>query len=1540
MSRIALALLVLLASFPSDARDYQLSATNADLPTCSSNNWQQGISGGIRTYHCVNGSVSLSSGDNITATSQAILSADAGFSFAGSNIIGSSTTVVDLVSSSGSTTWQESNNRLFGNYRAADTPVTLNNVDVQGAITTGGAITIQSGSVSGDVRSNNHGIRLKNTNVQGAVFANGDIVVDGSSVSGSIETPNNALTIIDSTITGNLTANGDIIVTRSDVSGNITTPNNALMVTDSTIKGSLTANGDIIVTRSDVSGNITTPNNSVTITGANVVGSVSANGNVVIDNTSVTGNLTSTSNQVTLNNASYVLGDVTAGKPNWGVVNINGGSVVEGNCLYNTVPANACGASVLPSAVALYHLEEQVWDGRANEVLDASGNSLHGRAVNGAVTAIATPALPTLNNLGTCGYGVFNKSSNQYLEIPDSPLLDFEQTLTISTWVYPKDYPNSGLMSIVSKDGNYEFHLDSSGRVYWYWEIQGAGYHVLTSTKSIPKNKWSHITIRYDRNRSNQRQAIFINGQLDSSNNIFGRLRTNNLPLQIGQDQNFSGRAFDGFIDEVQIFSQALSNAQILQLYRQRHLCGGHIPQCFSDDFNRSELGQDWVAFKSIGNFTPRIVDNRLRLTEAIGNQATAVTYQRIFPAANNLVQVELDYYAWANLTGNGADGVSLIFSDATVTPRTGGFGGSLGYAQRTDTNPNTPGFAGGWLGIGLDEWGNFANPTEGRVGGVGFRPQSITVRGSQASNYRYLTHQTVSPNIDTRNTNTPAPGDRYLIEIDSRNASQVLLSIRRTRNNSTTTILNQYSIPLNQQGAIPEEFFLSLAGSTGASVNNHEIDNFRVCALKSRPVGAQINHFRITLPQQALTCDVADVSVRACANSDCSNTFTDPVTAYLTPNSLPSATGGWVNGSTLTLNNGIGLTQLRRNEAGTVDVGVSGSNPTAVAFNNTQCSYNGSDFSANNCTVNFLDSGFIVDVPNAYANQTVTGTIKAVRKDNASQQCLPSFGNVQKSVAFWSEYLNPTANNSGFQSVTVGVNGTPIGQSANNATSISLNFNQNGEASFPISYREVGSLALHARFTGSGDEQDLLLEGQDSFIRVPKALVLSAKSFYDSDGKCAAADMSCNVFARADENFDLNIRAEAVVADPVDASDDLTIHNYQQQNIALQHTLVQPSAGQSGVLGVNEYTHLLGGTTTVAQKVSEVGVFDFSLVAPTHYLGLDLASANLPIAVTSTGSIGRFIPAYFDVSPMTVTLAAACSTGGQPFTYLGQPFSYANNPGLYLQPKSGSGSDTLNYLIGDWWRYENSWTERDYSDAANDLSIVFTNQLDEPVTRQTASTSGVILDGERLSYQKPLQPKPVFNAAFNLTLSASDLTDQDGVCYRPNASPLCSGYTFSHIDGAMPLYWGKLVIQDVYGPETQALEQPIYVEHFTNNGFVRTIEDSCTALPAITGFTLQSDPNNNGYTVLTTGVAVPPQVLAEHSAANLNSGKRAIRFSAPGAGARGVIDSVLDLNAHNLLWLAEDKDGDGNFDQTTQGRAQFGLYRGSDRVIWWRESN
>lgn len=970
---------------------------------------------------------------------------------------------------------------------------------------------------------------------------------------------------------------------------------------------------------------------------------------------------------------------------------------------------------------------------------------------------------------------------------------------------------------------------------------------------------------------------------------------------------------------------------------------------CFEDDFNRSSLGQNWIPYTSTGSFTPSLISNRLRLTEDQNNQATAVTYQRIFPAAGNLVTVEFDYYAWANLTGDGADGVSIIFSDAEIIPRTGGFGGSLGYAPTTSSNPIKPGFAGGWLGVGLDEWGNYSNPTEGRVGGPGFRRQAVAIRGSEAASYRYLvgTAANLNPKLDVRRTCQwwggncsfpgPGPGHRYFITIDSRNNNAVYVRVDRLVNGNMQTVIDWFNVLSNpNQGATPEEFLLSLAGSTGASVNNHEIENFKVCALKSRDVGEQVDHFRFTLPSSdGLTCNAADVQIQACANSSCSELYQQPITATLLPNSLPSAGGGWQGGSQVNMTNGIANLKLRKNSAGNVTVGVQSSVPSAKPFSTNLCRYGSGGYSAQNCTLNFVDSGFILDIPNSYANQSVTGTIKAVRKDNASQLCLPSFQNVQKPVSFWSDYLSPNRGQ-GFRALSVGVNSVAVGQSSNTATPVVLNFNQNGEASINVSYREAGSLALNARLTGSGDEQDLLLEGQGIFTRVPRALVLSATSYYGVSGACPNADISCDIFARADENFNLNIKAvaEAPIEDN-DFTNNLGVTNYQQANIELKHTLIAPATGVPGALGEVEYDHQLGSSTTVQQRVSEVGVFDFSLNAPTTYLGLDLASENLPIAVASTGPIGRFIPAYFSPSSVVTSLQAECevtSPNDESFSYLGQPFGYKDNPGIYLHPRSASGSETVNYFDSAWWRYDQQWDNRNYNDTVNSLPISFDSDLTS-VNRVNGVDSRIELSGEILIYQKPPQPIVPFNSKLDLTLLASDLTDLDGVCYRETASSPCIDYTITDIDDEMKLRWGKLVIHDTYGPETSALSQPITSEYFTANGFVTNSFDSCTRLPDLTNFTLTP-------TDLTLGSGGAPEVYPTLVSQTLALGAANINFTAPGAGHQGFIDTLLDLNVHGLPWLRSYNDQNSAFENEVSGRVQFGLYRGSDRVIWWREKN
>ena len=58
---------------------------------------------------------------------------------------------------------------------------------------------------------------------------------------------------------------------------------------------------------------------------------------------------------------------------------------------------------------------------------------------------------------------------------------------------------------------------------------------------------------------------------------------------------------------------------------------------------------------------------------------------------------------------GDGADGISFFLQDGAQTPGLGAFGGSLAYSC-SNANPPYDGLYGGYIGLGIDEYGNFLN--------------------------------------------------------------------------------------------------------------------------------------------------------------------------------------------------------------------------------------------------------------------------------------------------------------------------------------------------------------------------------------------------------------------------------------------------------------------------------------------------------------------------------------------------------------------------------------------------------------------------------------------------------------------------------------------------------------------------------------------------------------------------------------------------------------------------------------------------------------
>src|SRR5690606_2992701 len=223
---------------------------------------------------------------------------------------------------------------------------------------------------------------------------------------------------------------------------------------------------------------------------------------------------------------------------------------------------------------------------------------------------------------------------------------------------------------------------------------------------------------------------------------------------------------------------------------------------CIDDSLNSSAFSENWVSSRFSGNFTPALSGSRLLLTQDVGYQSPATTLQRWFPADNNLIEIEFDHYAWSRNGGRGADGIAVVLSDATVTPQAGSFGGSLGYAQR-DNGDNV--FSGGWLGIALDEFGNFSNARGGRQDGDRIVQQSVSVRGSGTglSGYRYITGTgTLSPSIDRRNSQNARPGYRYRIVIDARANNTAYVSVQRSTNNG-----NSYTTLIQPINVADEEF-------------------------------------------------------------------------------------------------------------------------------------------------------------------------------------------------------------------------------------------------------------------------------------------------------------------------------------------------------------------------------------------------------------------------------------------------------------------------------------------------------------------------------------------------------------------------------------------------------------------------------------------------------------------------------------------------------------------------------------------------------------
>ncbi|MGI3785259.1 MAG: Ig-like domain repeat protein [Janthinobacterium lividum] len=135
-----------------------------------------------------------------------------------------------------------------------------------------------------------------------------------------------------------------------------------------------------------------------------------------------------------------------------------------------------------------------------------------------------------------------------------------------------------------------------------------------------------------------------------------------------------------------------------------------------------------------------------LRLTDNGGNKVGTVYSTSSLPTTQGL-DVRFSTYQWKGST-TPADGINFILAATDPTnpappASTGPVGGSLGYsaAAAKGTTAAAPGVANGYLGFGLDVYGNYRSSQYGGTGcgpTTSAAPQNVTVRGPGNGNAGY----------------------------------------------------------------------------------------------------------------------------------------------------------------------------------------------------------------------------------------------------------------------------------------------------------------------------------------------------------------------------------------------------------------------------------------------------------------------------------------------------------------------------------------------------------------------------------------------------------------------------------------------------------------------------------------------------------------------------------------------------------------------------------------------------------------------------------
>jgi MSHA biogenesis protein MshQ len=476
----------------------------------------------------------------------------------------------------------------------------------------------------------------------------------------------------------------------------------------------------------------------------------------------------------------------------------------------------------------------------------------------------------------------------------------------------------------------------------------------------------------------------------------------------------------------------------------------------------------------------------------------------------------------------------------------------------------------------------------------------------------------------------------------------------------------------------------------------------------------------------------------------------------------------------------------------------------------------------------------------------------------------------------------------------------------------------------------------------------DVVSGSSNAFVTKPARFtvtnITNAASPFTANPNPPAATAAGDKFIAAGAPFSATVTAVT--------STNVTTPNFGKEStpesVILTPVLVEPSSnGTPGSLGgtVNlAGTQFTNGVATVNNLTySEVGIMQLqaSTASPSGYLGAGSVSGVSP-------NIGRFIPAGFAFSGFTVGHRSDLSCNPvSTFTYLGETLRI----GFTLTAQNKAGTATKNY-VGDFAKLVAS-TPANLNFAGIAGATMFKGNgltLSNGTGSWAAGSAEVAFNAVVSRGAAPVGP-------FDTATFGIAPVDSDGVGMMTldlDTDAPANGVDRARL-GLIPLRYGRLRLQNAIATTGRAIKLPLTAQYWdSSNATFRTNDlDYCTR---ITSANLSF--GNLRKTLTAADLVMSPATVTVNP-----TSPQFITLAAPGGGRLGSVDVAIALGSGSIPGDASCLKSVSNWTPTVaagsganlaglrgawcgntstsdhSARATWGLYRGSDGVLYQREN-